>query len=65
MISGSGGSDALYGGAGADTLEGGDRADFLMAERCLFPPQARFTARRLAAPMLPKSFQPRGAPGAA
>jgi SRSO17 transposase len=38
---------------------------FLMAERCLFPPQARFTARRLAAPMLPKGFQPRGAPGAA
>ena len=38
---------------------------FLRAERCLFPPQARFTARRLAAPMLPKGFQPRGAPGAA
>jgi SRSO17 transposase len=38
---------------------------FLMAERCLFPPQARLTARRLAAPMLPKGFQPRGAPGAA
>jgi SRSO17 transposase len=38
---------------------------FLMAERCLFPPQARFTARRLAPPALPKGFQPRGAPGAA
>jgi SRSO17 transposase len=38
---------------------------FLVAERCLFPPQARLTARRLAAPMLPKGFQPRGAPGAA
>ena len=34
---------------------------FLVAERCLFPPQARFTARRLKAPALPKSFQPRGA----
>ena len=38
---------------------------FLMAERCLFPPQARPTARRLAAPMLPEGSQPRGAPGAA
>jgi SRSO17 transposase len=38
---------------------------FLVAERCLFPPQARLTARRLAAPMLPKGFQPRGGPGAA
>jgi SRSO17 transposase len=34
---------------------------FLMAERCLFPPQARFTRRRLAAPALPKGFRPRGA----
>jgi SRSO17 transposase len=34
---------------------------FLVAERCLFPPQARFTARRLKAPALPKGFQPRGA----
>jgi SRSO17 transposase len=34
---------------------------FLVAERCLFPPQARFTARRLRAPALPKGFQPRGA----
>ncbi len=37
---------------------------FLMAERCLFPPQARFTARRLAPPALPKGFQPRGAASA-
>jgi SRSO17 transposase len=35
---------------------------FLVAERCLFPPQARFTRRRLAAPALPEGFQPRGAP---
>src|ERR687894_1036433 len=34
---------------------------FLVAERCLFPPQARFTPRRLTAPALPKGFQPRGA----
>jgi SRSO17 transposase len=34
---------------------------FLVAERCLFPPQARFTRRRLAAPTLPAGFQPRGA----
>jgi SRSO17 transposase len=34
---------------------------FLMAERCLFPPQARFTRRRLAAPALPNGFRPRGA----
>jgi SRSO17 transposase len=34
---------------------------FLVAERCLFPPQARFTRRRLAAPALPEGFQPRGA----
>jgi SRSO17 transposase len=34
---------------------------FLMAERCLFPPRSRFTARRLEAPALPKGFQPRGA----
>ncbi len=37
---------------------------FLMAERRLFPPQARFTARRLAPPALPKGFQPRGAASA-
>jgi SRSO17 transposase len=34
---------------------------FLVAERCLFPPQARFTRRRLAAPAPPRGFQPRGA----
>ena len=34
---------------------------FLVAERCLSPPQARFTRRRLAAPALPEGFQPRGA----
>ena len=34
---------------------------FLVAERCLFPPQQRFTARRLKAPVLPRGFQPRGA----
>ncbi|HEX6013898.1 MAG TPA: IS701 family transposase [Geminicoccaceae bacterium] len=34
---------------------------FLVAERCLFPPQARFTRRRLWAPALPKGFRPRGA----
>jgi SRSO17 transposase len=35
---------------------------FLMAERCLFPPQRRFARRRLAASSLPEGFQPRGAP---
>jgi SRSO17 transposase len=34
---------------------------FLVAERCLFPPHARLTARRLKAPALSKGFQPRGA----
>jgi SRSO17 transposase len=34
---------------------------FLVAERCLFPPQQRFTRQRLRAPALPKGFQPRGA----
>jgi SRSO17 transposase len=34
---------------------------FLVAERCLFPPQARFTRQRLAAPALPEGFRPRGA----
>ena len=38
---------------------------FLVAERCLFPPQARFAARRLGAPALPEGFQPRGAAGPA
>jgi SRSO17 transposase len=33
----------------------------LVAERCRFPPQARFTRRRLAAPALRKGFRPRGA----
>jgi SRSO17 transposase len=37
---------------------------FLVAERCLFPPQARFTRRRLKAPAPPKGFQPRGAASA-
>jgi SRSO17 transposase len=35
---------------------------FLMAERCLFPPQRRVTRERLAAPALPGGFQPRGTP---
>jgi SRSO17 transposase len=34
---------------------------FLVAERCLFPPQARFTRQRLAPPALPEGFRPRGA----
>ena len=34
---------------------------FLVAERCLFPPQQRFAPRRLTAPALPRGFQPRGA----
>ena len=34
---------------------------FLVAERRLFPPRSRFTARRLEAPALPEGFQPRGA----
>jgi SRSO17 transposase len=34
---------------------------FLVAERCRFPPQQRFTRRRLKAPALPEGFQPRGA----
>jgi SRSO17 transposase len=38
---------------------------FLMAERCLFPPQHRFIARRLRAPALPEGFHPRGTPGPA
>jgi len=38
---------------------------FLMAERCLFPPQRRVTRRRLTAPALPEGFQPRGAPNPA
>ena len=35
---------------------------FLVAERCLFPPQRRFTSARIKAPALPRGFQPRGAP---
>jgi SRSO17 transposase len=35
---------------------------FLVAERCLFPPQRRFTLKRIQAPALPQGFQPRGAP---
>jgi SRSO17 transposase len=38
---------------------------FLAAERCLFPPQARFTHARIEAPALPRGFRPRGAPAAA
>jgi SRSO17 transposase len=38
---------------------------FLVAERCLFPPQARFAARRPKAPALPEGFRPRGAAGPA
>jgi SRSO17 transposase len=38
---------------------------FLVAERCLFPPQARFTRQRLAAPALPQGCRPRGAAGPA
>jgi SRSO17 transposase len=38
---------------------------FLIAERCLSPPQQRFIRRRVKAPALPAGFQPRGAAGAA
>ena len=38
---------------------------FLIAERCLFPPQQRFIRRRIETPALPAGFQPRGAAGAA
>jgi SRSO17 transposase len=34
---------------------------FLVAERCLFPPQRRFISDWIAAPALPRGFQPRGA----
>jgi SRSO17 transposase len=34
---------------------------FLVAERCLFPPQHRFERPRLQAPALPAGFRPRGA----
>jgi SRSO17 transposase len=35
---------------------------FLVAERCLFPPQRRFRRQQIGAPALPCGFQPRGAP---
>jgi SRSO17 transposase len=38
---------------------------FLIAERCLFPPQRQFIRRRIKAPALPAGFQPRGAASAA
>jgi SRSO17 transposase len=38
---------------------------FLIAERCLFPPQRPFIRRRIETPALPAGFQPRGAAGAA
>ncbi|MBV8614395.1 MAG: IS701 family transposase [Acetobacteraceae bacterium] len=34
---------------------------FLIAERCLFPPQHRFRRQQIGAPALPHGFQPRGA----
>ncbi|MFC7739539.1 IS701 family transposase [Roseomonas sp. GCM10028921] len=34
---------------------------FLVAERCLFPPQQRFTPDWIKAPALPQDFRPRGA----
>jgi SRSO17 transposase len=38
---------------------------FLIAERCLFPPQRQFIRKRIKTPALPADFQPRGAAGAA
>jgi SRSO17 transposase len=38
---------------------------FLIAERCLFPPQQQFIRRRIKTPALAADFQPRGAAGAA
>jgi SRSO17 transposase len=38
---------------------------FLIAERCLFPPQQRFIRGRIETPALPAGFQPRGATCAA
>jgi len=38
---------------------------FLIAERCLFPPQQQFIRRRIETPALPAGFRPRGAAGAA
>jgi SRSO17 transposase len=37
---------------------------FLVAERSLFPPDARFRRQHLKAPPIPKDYQPRGATGA-
>ena len=37
---------------------------FLVAERSLFPPDARFRRQRLEAPAISKDYQPRGATGA-
>jgi SRSO17 transposase len=37
---------------------------FLVAERSLFPPDARFRRQQLNAPPIPKDYQPRGATGA-
>lgn len=38
---------------------------FLIAERCLFPPQQRFIRKRIETPALPAGFQSRGAASAA
>jgi SRSO17 transposase len=38
---------------------------FLIAERCLFPPQRQFIRRQIETPALPAGFQPRGAASAA
>jgi SRSO17 transposase len=35
---------------------------FLVAERCLFPPQHRFRRQQIGAPALPRGFHPRGTP---
>jgi SRSO17 transposase len=38
---------------------------FLIAERCLFPPQRQFIRKRIKTPALPAGFQPRGSASAA
>jgi SRSO17 transposase len=38
---------------------------FLIAERCLFPPQRQFIRRQIETPALPAGFRPRGAASAA
>jgi SRSO17 transposase len=38
---------------------------FLIAERCLFPPQRQFIRRRIETPALPAGFRPRGSASAA